>query len=315
LEQAMTNGHHRRMRGKEGFRLIANPEGAGEAALAISAAKAAALSQELTDELRLVFRRAQVNPDLMYAFTKTGLLVTEDNCDRLSPAQMREWKGTLRAYRRRAGADSRAIELCYSLYHERGRSDLSVKRRFAASELGVAVLNALDEEVSSFAMEGAFLNAWLTYCFRRMRLPTGEAERLRRKLGSEMTEILALLEQNCDDLPSPTRSAAFDKRVARIEATRAAPETWLGRPPTSKGEAEWEVGPAFEHLQTAISFCNAAQVPNDVMEAMFFRFWFRTRVINDHMPEVFFQTLDEHWDQVHARVQSYMARYSGPTIQ
>jgi hypothetical protein len=228
---------------------------------------------------------------------------------------MREWKRTLRAYRRRADADSRAIELCYSLYHDRGRSDLSVKRRFAASELGVAVLNALDEEVSSFAMEGAFLNAWLIYAFRRMRVPKDEAERLRRTFDKEMKEILALLEQNCDDLPSPTRSAAFDKRVARIEAARAAPETWLGRPPASKGEAEWEVEPAFEHLQSAISFCNAAQVPDDVMEALFFRFWLRTRVINDRMPEVFFQTLDEHWDQVQARVQSHMARHSGPTFQ
>jgi hypothetical protein len=33
------------------------------------------------------------------------------------------------------------------------------------------------------------------------------------------------------------------------------------------------------------------------------------------MPEVFFQTLDEHWDQVQARVQSHMARHSGPTFQ
>jgi hypothetical protein len=78
---------------------------------------------------------------------------------------------------------------------------LSQKRRFAASELGVAVLNALDEEVSSFAMEGAFLNAWLTYAFRRMRVPTDEAERLRRTFGTETKEILALLEQICGDLP------------------------------------------------------------------------------------------------------------------
>ena len=311
----MTSGHNRRMRGKERSHLVSTPEGAGEAAFAISAAEAATLSQGLTDELRLVFRRAQVSPDLMYAFTKTGLLVTEDNRDRLSPAQMREWKRTLRAYRRRADSDSRAIELCYSLYHERGRSDLSEKRRLAASELGVAVLNALDEEVSSFAMEGAFLNVWLTYSFRRMRVLTDLAERLRETFGTEMKKILALLEQICDDLPSLIRSTAFDKRMARIEAARAAAETWLGRPPASKGEAEWEVTPAFEHLQSAISFCNAAHVPDDVMEAMFFRFWLRTRVINDRMPEVFFQTLDAHWDQVHARAQSYMARYSGPSIQ
>ena len=164
-------------------------------------------------------------------------------------------------------------------------------------------------------MEGASLNAWLTYCFRRMRVPTDEAERLRRTFGTEMKEILALLELIYEDLPSPTRSTAFDKHMARIEAARSAPETWLGRPPASKGEAEWEVGPAFEHLQTAISYCNAAQVPDDMMEAVLLRFWLRTRVINDRMPEVFFQTLDEHWDQVHARAQSYMARYSGPSIQ
>ena len=133
---------------------------------------------------------------------------------------------------------SRAIELCYSLHHERGRSDLSEKRRFAASEMGVAVLNALDEEVSSFAMEGAFLNAWLTYCFRRLRIPTDEAERLRRTFGTKMKEILALLKQICQDLPSLTQSIVFDKRMARIEAARVASETWLGRPPASKGEAE-----------------------------------------------------------------------------
>ncbi len=311
----MTNRDHGRMPGKDGSDLVSSPERSGEAAPPISAAEAVALTQELTEELRLVFRRANVSPDLIYAFTKTGRLVTEDNCDRLSSAQMREWKRTLRAYRRRANADSRAIELCYSLHHERGRSELSRKRRFAASELGVAVLNALNEEVSSFAVEGAFLNAWLNYAFRRMRVATIEAERLRRRFGTEMTEILSLLEQISDELPGPTRSAVIDKRMARIEAARAAPETWLGRPPASNGEAESEVQPAFEHLQSAISFCNAAQVPDDVMEAMFLRFWFRTRVLNDRTPEVFFQALDERWDRVHARVQGLMARYSGPSIQ
>jgi hypothetical protein len=281
----------------------------------ISGAEAAALTQELTDELRLLFRQANVSPDLIYAFTKTGKLVTEDNRDRLSPAEMREWKRTLGAYRRRAEADSRAIELCYSLHHERGRSDLSRKRRFAASELAVAVLNALDEEISSFAMEGAFLNAWLTYAFRRMRASSDAAERLRVKFGTGMTEILNVLERISDELPSPTWNTAFDKRMARIESARTAPETWLGRPPASKGETEWEVAPAFEHLQSAITFCNAAQVPDDVMEAMFLRFWLRTRVLNDRMPEVFFQNLDERWDQVHAQVQGLLTRYSGPSVQ
>jgi hypothetical protein len=311
----MTNRHHRRKQGKGGSDLVSNPERAVDAAVAIPPAEAAALTQELTDEMRLVFRRAQVSPDLIYAFSKTGLLVTEDNRDSLSPAQMREWKGALRTYRRRADADSRAIEHCYSLHHERGRSDLSQKRRFAASELGVAVLNAQDEELSSFAVEGAFLNAWLTYCFRRMRVPSNEAERLRRNFGTGMTEILTLLEQVCDELSCPTLTPAFEKRLARIEAARTAPDTWLGRPPVSSGEAELEAVPAFEHLQSAIAFCNAAEVPDDVMEALFLRFWLRTRVLNDRMSELFFQTLDEHWDRVLARVRDFMAQHSGPSIQ
>jgi hypothetical protein len=311
----MTKRHHRRPPGKRGLNLVTDVEHAAEVEGALSVAEAAVLSQELTDELRLVFRRAQVSPDLIYAFTKTGRLVTEENRDRLTSAQLREWKRRLGTYRRRAEADSRAIELCYSLYHERGRSELSQKRRFAASELGVALLNALDEEISSFAMEGAFLNAWLTYCFRRMRVPTDEAEQLRQQFGADMTEILGLLKQISDELPSPAQIPLFAKRMARIEAARAAPETWLGRPPASVGEAEWEMTPAFEHLQFALSFCNAAEIPDDVMEATLLRFWLRTRVLNDRIPEIFFEALDGHWDQVHARVQSFLARHTGLTVQ
>lgn len=295
--------------------LVRAPYEETESAGAISGAEAAALNQELTDELRLVFRRANLSRDLIYAFAKTGRIVTEENRDRLSPMQHREWKRALREYRRRAAADSRAIELCYSLYHERGHADLSKRRRFAASEFGVAVLNALDEEVSSFAMEGAFLNAWLSFAFRRIHLPADQAERLRRRFGTGMAELLGLLEQIYEELPGPFLSPVFEKRIARIEAARAVPETWLGRPPASNAEAEWETDPAFEHLESAISFCNAADVPDDVMEAMFLRFWLRSRVLNDRMPELFFQTLDEKWDNVHARVQSYMTRYAGPRIQ
>jgi len=59
------------------------------------------------------------------------------------------------------------------------------------------------------------------------------------------------------------------------------PETWIGKPPATKGDAECEITPAFEYLLFAIEFCTAAQVPDAVMEAMFFRFWLRTLVLND----------------------------------
>ena len=276
---------------------------------------AESLGHELTDELRLVFRRANVSPDLIYAFSKTGRIVTEENRVRPSAAQHQEWKQALREYRRRAEADSRAVDLCYTLHHESGRSDLSDKRRFAASELGVAVLNAMEEEVSSFAMEGVFLNAWLTLAFKRIHLFAEDAKQLRQQFGTDMAEIRGLLEQICDALPSPSWSPAMDQRIARIETARAAPETWLGKPPASNEEAEWEMIPALEHLQFAIQLCSAAQVPEDIMEAMFLRFWLRTLVLNDRLPEIFFQTLDRNWDLVHARVQSHMARYSGPGLQ
>ena len=73
--------------------------------------------------------------------------------------------------------------------------------------------------------------------------------------------------------------------------------------------------PAFEHMQFAIEFCTAAQVPEDVMESMFFRFWLPTLVLNDRLPEIFFQTLDRNWELVHARVQSQRSKYAGPHLQ
>ena len=130
-----------------------------------------------------------------------------------------------------------------------------------------------------------------------------------------MAEIRDLLEQIYDELPTPFWSPAIEKRIARIEAARAVPETWLGKPPASREEAEWEMTPAFEYLQSAILFCEAAGISQDVMEAMFLRSWVRTRVLNDRLPELFFQTLDRNWELVHARVQSHMARYSGPRLQ
>ncbi len=52
----MTNQHHQRRLGNDGSYLIGEPEGAGESALAISAAEAPVLSRLHTDVLRLVVR-------------------------------------------------------------------------------------------------------------------------------------------------------------------------------------------------------------------------------------------------------------------
>jgi hypothetical protein len=305
----------RRKKDRNGLRLV---HGLGSEVVSLTdipSPVAESLQRQFSEEMVALFRRANVSPALIYAFSKTGLVVTEENRDRLPPAEYREWKRALREYQRRLDADSKAVNLCYTLHHETGRSELSKKKRFAASELAVAVLNALDEGISSFAMEGVFLNAWLTLACRRNQVLADDREGLRQQLGAEVPEIRNLLNEIYDDLPSPSWSPAVEKRLARIEAARAVPETWLGKPPATKGDAEWEMTPAFEHLQFAIEFCNAAQVPEDVMEAMFFRFWLRTLVLNDRLPELFFQTLDRNWELVHAQVQSRMARYAGPRLQ
>jgi hypothetical protein len=73
--------------------------------------------------------------------------------------------------------------------------------------------------------------------------------------------------------------------------------------------------PAFEYLQFAIEFCTAEPVPEDIMVAMLFCFWLRTLVLNDRLPELFFQTLGPNWKLVHARVQSERSKYAGPRLQ
>jgi hypothetical protein len=105
------------------------------------------------------------------------------------------------------------------------------------------------------------------------------------------------------------------RKIAKIESARSDPETWLGKPPASLHEARWEMGPAIEHLSYALNICAHAAVPGDLMESMFLRSWLRLRIVNERGDERLFQILDERWDEVHARVQSHMTRYSGLPLQ
>jgi hypothetical protein len=273
---------------------------------------AESLRQEFTDELRSVFRRIHVSPDLIYAFSRTGRIVKEENRHLLTPEEHHNWKGALREYRRQAEADERAIDLCYTLLHESGRSEVAKSKRLAVSELGVATLDAHEEGISSFAMEGLFFNAWLFQAAKRLHILSEDGERLREKFGADVAELRGLLEEIHDDLPTPSRNPSIDKRIARIEAARTIPETWLGKAPASKEEAEWEMPLAAEHLQNAIQYCK--DVTDDVMESMLFRTWFRTCILNDHLPEPFFQTIDANWSLVYERVRNHMARYTGARL-
>lgn len=290
---------------KPGPQLIRRVDRINLPALEMPAAVAESLRREFTDELRLVFRRSHISPDLIYAFSKAGRIVTEENRHLLTAEQHQDWKRALSGYRRQAEADERAIDLCYALLHESGRSEMAKSKRFAVSELGVATLRAHEEGVSSFAMEGAFFNAWLSQAAKRLRILSENAERLRTRFGAEVAELRELLEQIHDDLPIRSWSPTIERRIVKIEEARAAPETWLGKPPESNEEAEWEMPLAVEHLQNAIGFCQ--DITDDVMESMLLRSWFRTRVLNDRLPERFFQVLDANGTSVHECVRHHMA--------
>ena len=239
----------RQSAGKPGLQIVQRSARTGVLAPDMPAEVAESLRQELTDDLRLVFHRSHVSPDLIYAFSRTGRIVTEENRHLLTPEQHRDWKEAQREYRRRAEADGRAIDLCYTLLHESGRSELANRKRFAVSELGVATLEAHEEGISSFAMEGVFFNAWLSQLAKRLHILPEEGERLREKFGADVAELRGLLEEFYDDLPTPSWNPSIEKRIAKIESARAIPETWLGKAPASKEEAEWEIPLAVEHLQ------------------------------------------------------------------
>jgi hypothetical protein len=252
---------------------------------------------------------------LIHAFVKTGRIISEDNKQLFSHDDLMEWKRAVREYRARLDADLKAVDLCFRLLHPSGRSETARQKRFASSELCVAVLNALKEGISSFAMEGVFFNAWLSAVCRRIHVPADERERLREHFGAELSELQQVLEQSYDRLPMPSWSDSAVKAIARIESARSVPDTWLGTPPGSLHEARWEMRPSIEHLSYALNICAAPDMPEDLMEAMCLRSWARMRVLNERTDERFFQTLDQHRDKVHAGVQSHMARYSGPPLQ
>lgn len=56
---------------------------------------------EIHAMLRAAFEQAGVRPELIYAFDKTGRMVTEDNIDLLTPEELAEWNAAVHEYRQR----------------------------------------------------------------------------------------------------------------------------------------------------------------------------------------------------------------------
>jgi len=91
-------------------------------------------------EMLAKFRGEKASPDFIYAFEKTGNLVTSENRHDWSAKELKEWDRLLQEYHRRTAMEGRVIDLCFRLHHESGRSAIGRHRRFAASEFGIRML-------------------------------------------------------------------------------------------------------------------------------------------------------------------------------
>jgi hypothetical protein len=276
-----------------------------------------ALDNVARKEIARRLREERVSPDFIYAFEKTGKLVTDDNRDLWTAKALREWTRALGEYRRRVEGDSKSIDLCFSLHHETGRTDPAKEKRFAASEFAIAVLCAHDQGLSSFAVEELFSEAWLDYLLRHRRVPETAPDPTdhQRFDRIDFGSIAKLLYEIYETLPDRAWSTSIEKRIARIEAARAEPDTWLGKSPDLLNKEEPEEILTIDDLQNAISQCELEGVTPDLIESMLLRSWIRMLVVNEHAEERFFQILDKNWDEVHARVQVHMGRYSGLRLQ
>ena len=86
-----------------------------------------ALDNVARKEIARRLREERVSPDFIYAFEKTGNLVTDENRDLWTAKARRAWDRALGEYRRRVEGDSKAIDLCFTLHHETGRTDSAKK--------------------------------------------------------------------------------------------------------------------------------------------------------------------------------------------
>jgi hypothetical protein len=56
--------------------------------------------QGVIDMVAGIMERAELDPELIYAFRRTGILPTEDNLDEFSERELDEWEAAVEEYRR-----------------------------------------------------------------------------------------------------------------------------------------------------------------------------------------------------------------------
>jgi hypothetical protein len=270
--------------------------------------------EQLIEEVTAVMEEAGIHPAHVYAFRKTGRMVSEDNRERLSAAELKEWHAALKEYERKTDRENKAIELCFLLRARFGGKKASREERLASDELGIAAMYAMEDGVSSFAMEGVYLNGWLTLTANRLGI-TGLAQSIRNRLGAQVKELCDLVAALDVELGPVEWDETMRRHLAKVEAARDEPGTWLGKPPVSPARAEKEMEAASEFLGYAMTNCSGPEIPTALVESMSLRAWLRMRVVNDRLSEEFFQRLDRRWPEVSERVDSWLVRAARPLLQ
>lgn len=270
--------------------------------------------EQVVEEMTALMEETGIHPAHIYAFRKTGRMVSEESLERLSPAELKEWYSALREYERKTERENKAVELCFMMRARAGGKKASREERVVSGELAIAAMYALEDGVSSFAMEGVFLNGWLALAANRLGI-SGSAQSIRERLGSQAKELRDLLSALDSDLGPVEWDETMRRHLAKVETVRKEPGTWLGRPPASPARAEKEMDAAAEFLGYAMTNCSVPEIPSSAVESMLLRAWLRMRVLNDHSPEEFFQRLDRRWPEVLEQVDSWVVRAVHPFVQ
>jgi hypothetical protein len=241
-------------------------------------------------------------------------MVSEENREQLSVAELKEWHAALKEYERKTDRENKAIELCFLMRARAGGKKASREERLASDELGIAAMYAMEDGVSSFAMEGAYLNGWLKFAANRLGI-TLSAQSIRERLGPQAKELRDLLSAFDSELGPIEWDEAMRRHLASIEKAREEPGTWLGKAPAWPARAKKEMEAAAEFLGYAMTNCSGPGIPATLVESMSLRVWLRMRVVNDRLSEEFFQRLDRNWPEAAERIDSWIVRTVRPLVQ
>jgi hypothetical protein len=270
---------------------------------------------EAFSELEAALNEIGAPPAVIYAVRKTNRLVTEENKRYLSAPEQEEWDAAISEYQMRISDESSAIDLCFSLpeffqnMRDQARSNDETS---VAEKLSLMARTAYSDGISSFPLEGTFLNAWLALVCMRLGVSQNSSDAFRTCLGTNMNDIQSVLDKLVSEFEGKKEPSALREKTAKIEEIRSLPDSWFGEVPENRSDAREQTDRAFAQIQRVLAECRQANIPIETVERMVFRYWLRTWVINNDFHEAYFQKLDLHLDEVAARVGLYMTEYARP---